>query len=221
MSLEPLQFRQRKIIKSYRSITGHIPSIKNNKSIAFESKLESQCFLTLEFDNDIITYQEQPQFEITFDGRKSTYSADCYIQRPEGSQKRDAIIEVKYTTEIEKDKEYFERRFASIEEATEKMDLDFIVFTEQTYPQEYIDNIHFLYRYRTQGRETKYDEQIINTLKDKNMKVKDLTQVISKSPSEYSLIVNAIWGLIAASILNTDLYAEELNMSSKVELTNE
>ncbi|RLA82894.1 MAG: hypothetical protein DRG78_05950 [Epsilonproteobacteria bacterium] len=221
MSLISLQFKQRKIIKSYRSITGHIPSIKNNKSIAFESKLENTCFLTLEFDNDILSYQEQPQFEIIFNNRKSTYSADCYIQRPKGSKKRDAIIEVKYTTEIEKDKEYFERRFKAIEEATEKLDLDFIVFTEETHPQQYIDNIHFLYRYRTQDRESKYDEQILNKLQNTTMKAKDLAQSISKSPIEYNVIANAIWGLVASDILSTDLYVKELNMSSEVKVNDE
>ena len=35
-----LKFSQRKINKNYRSITGHFPSIKNNTSIGFESKLE-------------------------------------------------------------------------------------------------------------------------------------------------------------------------------------
>ena len=221
MSSNSVQFKQRKIIKSYRSITGHIPSIKNNKSIAFESKLESSCFLTLEFDNDIISYQEQPQFEIVFDGRKTTYSADCYIQRPKDSKKRYAIIEVKYTTEIEKDKEYFDRRFAAIEEATEKLDLDFIVFTELTYPQQYIDNIHFLYRYRTQDRETEYDEQIINKLQNTTMQVKDLAQAISKNLTEYNVIANAIWGLVANNTIGTDLYANELNMSCKVKVSNE
>lgn len=34
-----INFSQRKIIKSYRLVTGHFPSIKNDKSIAFKSTL--------------------------------------------------------------------------------------------------------------------------------------------------------------------------------------
>ena len=52
-----LKFSQRKIKKNYRSITGHFPSIKNNTSIGFESKLEKAHFLALEFDNEVISYQ--------------------------------------------------------------------------------------------------------------------------------------------------------------------
>ncbi len=60
----PIEFTQRKIKKNYRSVTGHFPSIKNNKSIAFNSILEKELFLTLEFDDEVILYQEQPQIEI-------------------------------------------------------------------------------------------------------------------------------------------------------------
>ena len=52
-TLKPITFIQRKLQKNYRSITGHFPSVKNNKSIAFESKLESELFLSLEFDDDV------------------------------------------------------------------------------------------------------------------------------------------------------------------------
>jgi len=34
-----ISFPQRKIKKNYRSVTGHFPSVKNNKSVAYESKL--------------------------------------------------------------------------------------------------------------------------------------------------------------------------------------
>lgn len=68
MNNNPINFTQRKIKKSYRSVTGHIPSIKNKRSVAFESKLEGQYFMTLEFDNDVISYLEQPQIEIIHKG---------------------------------------------------------------------------------------------------------------------------------------------------------
>ncbi len=61
-----LKFSQRKINKNYRSIIGHFPSIKNNTSIGFESKLEKAHFLSLEFDNEVISYQEQPQIDVIF-----------------------------------------------------------------------------------------------------------------------------------------------------------
>ena len=51
-----ISFPQRQIKKNYRSITGHFPSIKNNRSVAYESKLEKAFFLTLEFDDTVESY---------------------------------------------------------------------------------------------------------------------------------------------------------------------
>ena len=104
MKNSAIKFSQRKIKKNYRSITGHFPSIKNNTSIGFESKLEKAHFLALEFDNEVISYKEQPQIEIFFNGKNQIYSADCYIKRVKNSSKKDSIVEVKYTNEIEKKK---------------------------------------------------------------------------------------------------------------------
>ncbi|MBF7070739.1 hypothetical protein [Aliarcobacter butzleri] len=83
-----IKFTQRKVKKNYRSITGHFPSIKNDTSIGFESKLEKAHFLALEFDNQVISYQEQPQIEIFFNGKNQIYSADCYIKRVKSSSKK-------------------------------------------------------------------------------------------------------------------------------------
>lgn len=215
-----MTFPQRKITKSYRSVTGHFPSIKNNKSIAFESKLESEFFLTLEFDDNVATYQEQPQIEIILDNKTTTYSADCYIQRPKGSLNRNALVEVKYTTELEKEKEYFDKKFKSIAAATDKLDLDFIIYTELLYPPEYITNLKFLYRYRTQQREMKYDEIINALLKNKKLSAHELAETISKNKAEYIIVANAIWGLVANNILTTDLKSSEINMKSILEKDN-
>lgn len=217
----PITFPQRKIIKSYRSITGHFPSIKNDKSIAFESKLESEFFLTLEFDNDIFTYQEQPQIEIFFNNKTTTYSADAYIQRPQGSLNRAALVEVKYTTELEKEKEYYEKKFKAIRERTDELDLDFIIYTEADYPFIYITNLKFLYRYKTQQREIKYDDAIKEILTIKKIPADELTEKIASSKSEYIIVANAIWGLVAYGELMTDLKSSELNMKSLLELPHE
>lgn len=42
-----IKFPQRKIKKNYRSVTGHFPSLKNGKSIGFESLLEKILFLVI------------------------------------------------------------------------------------------------------------------------------------------------------------------------------
>ena len=108
MKNDHIVFNQRKIKKNYRSITGHFPSVKNNKSIGFESKLEKALFLVLEFDDTVLSYQEQPQIEIFFNGKIRMYSADCYIKRVENSNLNDTLVEAKYIEELKKETSVFE-----------------------------------------------------------------------------------------------------------------
>ncbi|MFW2553148.1 Tn7 transposase TnsA N-terminal domain-containing protein [Aliarcobacter butzleri] len=215
-------FSQRKIKKNYRSITGHFPSIKNNTSLSFESKLEKTHFLTLEFDNEVISYQEQPQIEIFFNGKNQIYSADCYIKRVKNSSKKDSIVEVKYTNEIEKRKDYFETKFESAKISANKLNIDFEVYTEENHGETYLDNLDFLYRYKLYPIENKYENQIIELVnKNKKISAFDLANSISQNLTEYGLISNCIWDLVCKEKLKTDLELTKVSMNSLVELNYE
>lgn len=217
-----LKFSQRKIKKNYRSITGHFPSIKNNTSIGFESKLEKAHFLALEFDNEVIFYQEQPQIEIFFNGKNQIYSADCYIKRVKNSSKKDSIVEVKYTNEIEKKKEYFEKRFESAKISANKLNLDFEVYTEENHSEIYLDNLDFLYRYKLYPIENKYENQIVDLLKEKKIiSAFELANLISQNLIDYPTISNCIWDLVCKEKLKSDLESVKVTMNSFVELACE
>lgn len=217
-----IKFPQRKIQKNYRSITGHFPSIKNNTSIGFESKLEKAHFLSLEFDNEVISYQEQPQIEICINGNDKIYSADCYIKRYNNSLKKDSIVEVKYTSEIEKRKEYFEKKFESAKTSVNKLNLDFEVYTEKIHSEIYLDNLDFLYRYKLQPIENKYEDKILKIMNKKNkISALDLANLVSENPIEYGLISNCIWDLVCKEKLKTNLELSTITMNSLVELSYE
>ena len=217
-----IKFSQRKIKKSYRSITGHFPSIKNNTSIGFESKLEKAHFLSLEFDNEVISYQEQPQVEICINGKDKIYSADCYIKRSNNSNKKDSIVEVKYTNEIEKRKEYFEKKFEAATISANKLSLEFEIYTEKIHSEIYLDNLDFLYRYKLQPIENKYEDQILKMV-SKNHKIYafDLANLVSENPREYGLISNCIWDLVCKEKLKTNLELSKITMNSLLELSYE
>lgn len=218
-SQKPITFIQRKLKKNYRSITGHFPSVKNNKSIAFESKLESELFLTLEFVDDVESYLEQPQIIITVDGKKKPYHADCFVKMFDDSSRRNTIVEAKYTTEIEKEREYYEKKFAAASITADDMNMDFLIYTELLHSKTYLFNLDFLYRYKTQARETKFDTQIKNLLSKAPISAVDIAKNISTTPNEYIVVSNAIWGLVAHGELSTDL-EQELNMKSIIEMKN-
>lgn len=221
MLADYIKFPQRKIKKSYRSVIGHFPSIKNGKSIIYESLLERVFYLSLEFDDSALGYYEQPQIEIDFKNRHSTYSLDCYIRRVKESGLRDTIVEVKYSNELEKNKEYFEEKFEATKVFTKENDLNFDIFTELSYSKTYIENLDFLYRYKENPIEHKYEKEILDILKDTTkLSAFDLVQQISTNPKEYAIISNNIWSLVSNGKLKSDLFNRELTMKSFVELNH-
>jgi len=53
--------RKRKITnRGTKKQTGLFPSEKNEKTIEYESSIELDYFYLLEFDEDVVSYEEQP-----------------------------------------------------------------------------------------------------------------------------------------------------------------
>lgn len=220
MSSEILSFLQHKIVKNYRSVTGHFPSIKNNRSVGFESLLEKIYFLTLEFDDTVKAYSEQPQITIEQNGNPKTYSADCYVIYHQSSGKRNTIVEVKYESDLAKDRQQLEAKFESAEASLHEMNMDFYLFTDATYSEVYIRNLDFLYRYKTFIHNNDNDSHILNTI-DKPISALELANSLAKSKTDYFQLANSIWALVANGHLNTNLQDQEITMNSIVWSHNE
>lgn len=215
-----IKFSQRKIKKSYRSVTGHFPSVKNNKSIGFESLLEKSYYLSLEFDNSVVAYYEQPQIEIYFKNRYVIYSIDCYVIRADNSNLKDTLVEAKYVSDLDKNKEYFEEKFEATKVFTNEHNLDFQLFTDESLNQTYLDSLDFLYRYKLNPLKNKYENQILTLLGNKKLAAYDLAKQITSNHVEYTLVSNSIWDLVAQEKLKTDLENKKLTMNSLVEVAH-
>src|SRR5437016_4446366 len=50
----------RKVPKNYRNLTGLVPNTRTSSMTAFESSLERDFLLLLDFDPDVTFYEEQP-----------------------------------------------------------------------------------------------------------------------------------------------------------------
>jgi hypothetical protein len=217
---DAITFGKRQIKKNYRSVTGHFPSVKNNRSIGFESSLEKILFLYLEFDNTVETYREQPRIMIIKNGKPQKYDVDCFVKRPKKTNLKDALIEVKYVNEFEKYKVTYENKFNAAKIRCEEIGVDFKFVTELDFNEIYISNIDFLYRFILHPSENKYNDLILDELKDKKISAYELANLIMKSPLEYQRVSSNIWNLVAKKILKTDLENKKLTMKSIVEINN-
>ena len=213
-----IKFPQRKIKKNYRSVTGHFPSLKNGKSIGFELLLEKSYFLSLEFNDDIIFYYEQPQIEIFFKNKNMIYSMDCYAVADKKSALKDSLVEIKYTEEIEKKQMYFKEKFEATKAFAKNRDLNFELFTEKSLSPIYLNNLDFLYKFKLNPVKSEYENRIFEVLKNsKSMTAYNVAKCISSSLKDYAVIANSIWSLVANNKLKTDLENNKVTMNSLIE----
>ena len=119
-----------------------------------------------------------------------------------------------------KDVEKRAKKFNAAKIRSDEIGVDFKFLTELNFNDIYISNIDFLYRFILHPSEDKYDDIILDNLKDKKISALELANLIMKSPIEYQRISNNIWKLVAQNILKTDLENEKVTMKSILEINN-
>lgn len=196
----------RKIPKNYRSITGRLPSTINGRCIGYESKLERDFYLRLEFDPTIESYEEQPlRLTGVVDDRKVSYTPDCLVKflgcRPA------RIIEVKYQSELEEKAAELEPRFALARSHAQENGMEFGVETEQEIYAGSIDNYRLLYRFTKPPNHFELKKKKIFESLEKlgNLSLKNLLMSLGadrKSQAEYT---TSIWHLLYKGNLEADL----------------
>ncbi|MBE0491317.1 MAG: Tn7 transposase TnsA N-terminal domain-containing protein [Sulfurospirillum sp.] len=206
---------KRKLKKTFRSVTGYFPSIKNDRSMAFESLLEKQLFLSLEFDDTVDSYLEQPvKIEYFVQGRKRSYHPDCLVSYKKGKKK---LIEVKYTDDLDKNVQEFSARFEAANEYAKNHNMIFEIFTEKEISPIKLQNFIFLYSFAS-IQLTKKEIDIITKIVQSVgiISVVDLLSELSISRYEQAKQLPLIWKMMFDGKLKTDFKSSELTMNSIV-----
>ena len=194
----------RKIPKNYRSVTGTFASIKNKRNVFYESLLERDFFLLLEFDKTVSSYEEQP-IKLYYDryGKKTKYTPDCLVYY--NNDKLPCIHEVKFSNEIKEKKVFLRQKFEQIEQYLSKNDMEFKLFTEMDIDEIYLDNIKFIYNYSVIRNETKI--KYFKTLFKKFDEISyiDFLNQYSTNRYEQAEAIPYIWYLVLQNFLEIDL----------------
>jgi len=193
----------RKIPKNYRSVTGTFPSLKNNRSISFESTLERDFYLSLEFDNSVASYEEQPlTINGNINGCSVSYTPDCLAQHIDDSQ---TLFEVKYTTDLEKDAEELAPRFDLAKRYVREHDIAFCIVTELDIRCVKLDNQRFLYAFSLAPKNlTNIQNTILNHLNEP-LTLESLLLSLSPERIKQAAFIPAIWHLVFTGALKIDI----------------
>jgi len=96
----------RKIPKNYRNITGVAPHSKAEGEAGYESSLERDFLILLEFDPNVARFEVQPvKIEwVDESGKTRSYTPDVFVQYEDSHPRRPCpiIFEVKYRSDLDK-----------------------------------------------------------------------------------------------------------------------
>lgn len=214
--------KKRTIPIQNRSVSGRFFSRKNNRLVDYESTLERDYFYMLEFDDNVIRYEEQPFGVIgKYKNRKVTYHPDVIILTDNSEQP--LIVEVKYASDLEDPdkKDKITNKLNEMDKWAKKNRAIHLLMTELDIRSILLDNQKFLYGYIEPRRRSElYQEKVLHILSfEKRLKVIDIVDAYSSDEMKKPEIIPTIWYMLVNGQLNTNLNIP-LTMHSILEVSN-
>lgn len=203
----------RSIKKSHIAVTGYFSSFKNKRQINFESKLEHDFYLLLEFDETIKSYQEQP-FKVyyIYQDKKRRYTPDTLVNYIDSTQK---IFEVKPMFKIKNDVELQEKIELQKQKIKEEKNLELSIFTDENMNKIYMNNIKIIYNFAFIKVNKEIQDKIRKELLKSNVpiEVKKLLDRLTSTKSDRLKYIPYLWNLVFNNLGCID-FTKKITMAS-------
>lgn len=156
----------RKIPKNYLSVTGSFASQKNDQMDEFESLLEKEHLMLLEFDETVARYEVQP-ITMHVPGEPKGYTPDAlvyFLADPHtGEIRRTLLIEVKHTDDLELNAEKYRYKFSLATKFAEERGWEFCIKTQHDIRTQRLQTNKFLREYRNIDVLEQDQQQLLRT----------------------------------------------------------
>lgn len=207
----------RVIKKNYRSVTGHFASLKNGRNVGYESLLERDLFLLLEFDTSVVSYEEQPiSLFYRYSNRDIRYTPDVLLHYKDPNR-LPCIYEIKYSDEIKEKKVFLKQKFEQIEAYLAKNDMEFKLFTELDIRTQFLENAKMIYGAISQtvpALEEYRLEQMKKVLQNEGrISIDEYMLKMSTNRYERAIYMRYLWHLIFFGHVKIDMNSKITNSS--------
>ncbi|WP_031409593.1 heteromeric transposase endonuclease subunit TnsA [Thiomonas sp. FB-Cd] len=145
----------RRIPKNHVSVTGRHATSKSVGDADFESLLEADHLILLDFDHTVRSYEAQP-VRIPVPAKRTSYVPDALTHfHPDASGviRASELIEVKPKALLKKHRTEYEPKFEAARAFAAEHGWVFVLKTERDIRTPRLDNIKFLRRYRSMSAE--------------------------------------------------------------------
>lgn len=198
----------RKIPKNYLTVTGGFASRKNGRMMGFESLLERDYMILLEFDDAVERFEEQP-LKIPVKKGVKPYVPDILIHfnGSDRQLRRPLLAEVKHTSDLARNREKYDPKFERVREYATDRGWDFRIVTEKDIRIPRLSSLKFLRDYLHSAPEPWQADCIIDALQAEGrpMSLDALLDRLCKGDSERLRLVPAVWHMAAIQRIAIDL----------------
>lgn len=209
--------------KNFRSLTGLVSNTRTQAMTAFESSLERDFLLLLDFDPDVEFYEAQP-LKITYDdrGRRRTYTPDVFVRyRTDPFQAQPTpplLCEVKYRDDLRQHWTDYWPKFRAAQRYARQQGWRFRLVTERYIRTPYLENVKFLRSYQAMASNASDRTRLLHTLLELGeTNPASLLTAMSQDRWQQAEILPTLWQLIATRQIDTDL-RQPLTMQSRIHL---
>jgi len=207
----------RRIRPNTGCITGKRPSVKTNTIHAFESSLERDFLMLLEFNEEVVKYAVQPlTIEVEGNTKRKKYTPDVAVYFCHSLHKVPWLCEIKYRQELLSHPAHYAALFAIARRYAVLNGFNFQVFTEIEIRTHFLANLKFLSRYRHGPVNQQYYAIIQQLFEDQDCWfARDLVKVVG--PQQNDGLLYTLWQLVASNVVQCDLQLP-LTMTSPLRL---
>lgn len=203
----------RKIGPARRSVTGRV--VIRGRSIAFESSLERDFALLMDFDRNVVGVKSQP-IRISYrspEGRRRFYVPDFLVERVSGPP---LLCEVKYREDLRRDWTTLRPRLRAAVGYAMRNGMRFSIMTDVEIRGPHLDNVVFLRRFRGRVPDEPLEAHLMRTIAALGETTPQALLVAAYGTEERRMrAVAPLWRLLAERRIEANLF-EPLTMASPI-----
>lgn len=206
----------RRVPKHAPSLTGLVPNTRTSVMTAFESSLERDFLLLLDFDPDVEFYEEQPVRIVYQDdhGRCRTYTPDVFVRYRTAA--KPLLGEVKYRDDLRQHWTVYRPKFRAAQRYARQQGWRFRLVTERHVRTPYLENAKFLRPYRTLPMPEPHRRQLLDTLRGlRETAPATLVAAIAQDRWQQAQVLAVLWQLVVTRQVHADL-SQPLTMRSRL-----
>ena len=198
----------RKIPKNHLVVTGAFSSTKANRVIAFESTLEKECMLLLDFDDDVDHYEEQP-VRVPVPGVPQGYVVDILVHFRDPGRPCE-LTEIKTEEDLERKRDDYAPKFAAADAFCKQRGWMFVIKTDKDIRTSRLENLKFLRRYRNFSPAPEQSALVLERLESMGGESTSemLLDALASTPEERGGLLPVLWNLLLTGQLRTELDVE-------------